>query len=69
MSPINKKKLKIGNNNVIDKTNVCKLFPIISDKLLVSKKPPVVITVNAKLKESKSLISIKLYKKILKSFR
>ena len=62
----NKKKLKIGNNKVIDKTKICRLVSIILDKLFVGMKPPEDIVVKARLKESSSLIPIKLYKKITK---
>ena len=62
----NKKKLNIGNSRAIDKTNVCKLLLIISDKLLLGRKPPEEIAVKDKLKESRSLISDKVNIKIIK---
>ena len=40
---------------------------MILDKLLVERKPPEDTTVKAKLKESKSLKSVTLYKKIMKT--
>tara|TARA_B100000745_G_C19917015_1_gene308009 strand:- start:67 stop:210 length:144 start_codon:yes stop_codon:yes gene_type:complete len=43
------------------------LLPIILDKLSVGKKPPEDIVVKARLNASKSLILIKLYKKITKT--
>ena len=60
------KKFNIGNNNVIDITKICRLFSIILVKFVVGKKPPAEIVVNDRLKESKSLISTILYKKITK---
>ena len=50
-----------------EKIKVCKLFWRISDILLSGINPPEEIAVNAKLKESRSLKSIKLYKKIIKT--
>ena len=61
-----KKKLNIGNNRVIDKTKICRLLPIIFDKLSVGIKPPEDIVVKARLKASRRRISIRLYKKITK---
>ena len=61
-----KKKLNIGNNKVIDKTKTCSLVSMILDKFSVGINPPEDIVVKAKLKESKSLTSIKVYKKITK---
>ena len=61
-----KKKLNIGNNKVIQKTKICKLFVKILDKLSSGINPPEEILVKAKLKASKSLRSIKRYKKITK---
>ena len=61
-----KKKLNIGNNKVIEKTKICKLFVRILDKLSSGINPPEEILVKARLKASKSLRSIKLYKKITK---
>tara|TARA_Y100000590_G_C15056035_1_gene764497 strand:+ start:328 stop:546 length:219 start_codon:yes stop_codon:yes gene_type:complete len=61
-----KKKLNIGNNKVIDKIKVCNLVSMIFDKFAVGINPPEDIVVKAKLKESKSLTSIKVYKKITK---
>ena len=49
---------------MIDKTKICKLFFKISDKLLLGINPPEDIVVKAKLKASRSLRSIKLYKNI-----
>ena len=51
---------------MIDKIKICKSVSIILDKLSVGIKPPEDIVVKAKLKESRSRISIKLYKKITK---
>ena len=62
----NKKKLNIGNNKVIDNTKICNSVSIIFDKLIEGINPPEDITVKARLKESISLISSKLYKKITK---
>ena len=62
----NKKKLNTGNNSVNEKTKVCKSSCKIFDKLASGINPPEDILVNAKLKASKSLKSIKLYKKITK---
>ena len=62
-----KKKLNIGNSKVIDKTKICSLFSIILDKLSVGINPPEDIVVKARLNASKSLILIKLYKKITKT--
>tara|TARA_B100001013_G_scaffold222762_1_gene136165 strand:+ start:1209 stop:1427 length:219 start_codon:yes stop_codon:yes gene_type:complete len=62
-----KKKLNIGINKVIDNTKICKLVSMILDKFSVGINPPEDIIVKAKLKESKSLTSIKLYKKITKT--
>ena len=46
-----KKKLNIGNNKVIDKTKVCKLVDIISDKFSTGTNPPEAIVVKARLNE------------------
>ena len=62
-----KKKLNIGNNKVIDKIKVCNLVSMIFDKFTVGINPPEDIVVKAKLKQSKSLTSIKVYKKITKT--
>ena len=62
----NKKKLSIGNNKVNEKINICKSFVKILDKLSFVIKPPEEITVRARLTESRSLRSIKLYKNIEK---
>jgi hypothetical protein len=62
-----KKKLNIGNNKVIDKTKTCRLVSMILDKLSVGINPPEDIVVKARLKASRSLTSIKLYKKITKT--
>ena len=61
----NKKKFKMGNNKVNEKTKIWKLFNRILDKLLSGINPPEEIVVKAKLKESSNLKSIKLYKKII----
>ena len=52
----NIKKLNIGINKAIDKTNIWASFKIIEDKLFLEKKPPAEITVKAKLNDSKSLM-------------
>ena len=57
-----KKKLNIGNNKAIDKAKICNLVSIILDKFSVGINPPEDIVVKARLKESKSLILIKLNK-------
>ena len=62
----NKKKLNIGNNKEIDKAKICESVFIILDKLLDGINPPEETEVNDRLKESKSLIPAKLYKKIIK---
>jgi len=62
----NKKKLKIGNNNVKEKTNIWKSPVKILDKLLLGINPPDEITVKAKFTESRSLRFIMLYKNITK---
>ena len=46
--------------------NIWKSVTIILDKLSVGMNPPVDIVVNARLKESRSLIFISLYKDITK---
>ena len=66
MTSYNKKKLNIGNNKVIEKTNICKLFIRIFDKLSLGTNPPEDILVKARLTESRSLKSVKLYKNITK---
>ena len=48
----------------MDKINVCKFVSIIFDKFSVGINPPEDTVVKARLNESKSLISVKLYKKI-----
>ena len=58
--------MNIGKSKVIEKTKICKLDPKIFDKFFSGKNPPEDILVNAKLNESSSLKSIKLYKKIIK---
>ena len=60
----NIKKLKIGNNKVIEKIKICKLFLKILDKSLSGINPPEDMFVKAKLNESSSLKSTKLYKNI-----
>ena len=50
----------------MDKTKICKLLFTIFDNLSVGIKPPEDIVVKDRLNESKSLISIKPYKKITK---
>ena len=62
----NKKKLNIGNNKVIAKMNICKSLIKMLDKLSFGKKPPEDTLEKARLTESKSLKSIKLYKNITK---
>ena len=61
-----RKKLKIGISKVIDIIKICKSFSKILDKFSLGINPPEDITVKARLKESKSLILIKLYKKLRK---
>ena len=51
---------------MIDKTKICRLVSIILDKFSVGIKPPEDIVVKARLKASRSRISIKVYKKITK---
>ena len=65
MTSYSKKKLKIGNNKVIDNTKIWEFVTIILDKLAVGIKPPDDIVVKARLKASSNLMSIKLYKKII----
>jgi len=62
----NKKKLNIGKSKANDKAKICVSVFIISDKLFVGKNPPEDIVVKARLNESKSLILVKLKKKIIK---
>ena len=45
---------------------ICVLFSKMSDKELADINPPEDMVVNAKLNESRSLKSVKLYKKITK---
>ena len=62
----NKKKLNIGNNKLIEKIKICISSFKILDRLSFGINPPEDIVVKAKLKESRSLKSIELYKKIIK---
>ena len=66
MISCNKKKFNIGNNKVVEKTNICKLFIRIFDKLPSGINPPEDMLVKARLTESRSLKSVKLYKNITK---
>jgi hypothetical protein len=66
MISCNKKKFNIGNNKVAEKTNICKLFIRIFDKLSPGINPPEDKLVKARLTESRSLKSVKLYKNITK---
>ena len=66
MTSYNKKKLNIGNNKVIEKRNVWKLLVNILDKLSLGINPPEDMLVKARLTESRSLKSVKLYKNIAK---
>ena len=63
----NKKKLNIGNSKVIEKINICMWLKSKLSILFLGINPPDEITVNAKLKESKSLKFIKLNRKIMKT--
>ena len=67
MTSCSKKKLNIGNNKVIDKTKICISLFIILDKFSSGINPPEDIVVKARLKASRSLTLIKLYKKITKA--
>tara|TARA_B100000686_G_C15913178_1_gene535923 strand:- start:53 stop:265 length:213 start_codon:yes stop_codon:yes gene_type:complete len=62
----NKKKLNIGNNNVVAKIKICKSLCMKFDKLSVGINPPEDIVVKARLKASSSLMSTRLYIKITK---
>ena len=52
---------------MIDKIKICKSVSMILDKLSDGINPPEDIVVKARLKASRSLISIRLYKKITKT--
>ena len=52
---------------MIEKINICKLFFKIIDRFSVGKKPPEDTAVKARLTESRSLKSVKLYRNITKT--
>ena len=51
----------------MDKIKICKSFLTILDKFFSGMKPPDDIVVNARWRESNSLILVKVNKKIIKS--
>ena len=54
----------MGNNKVIDNTKICRFVSTMLDKSFVGINPPEDMVVKEILNASRSLILIKLYKKI-----